>query len=42
MSLITDGVRAYAAEKSIDITTAAGWTRAYDACRLAKPDLFAK
>ena len=42
VSLITDGVRAYAAEKSIDITTAAGWTRAYDACRLAKPDLFAK
>lgn len=39
---ITEGVTAFALEKSIDITTAAGWTKAYDACRIAKPELFAK
>ena len=39
---ITAGVTAFAAEKSIDITSATGWTKAYDACRAAKPELFAK
>jgi hypothetical protein len=39
---ITEGVRAFAAEKSIDITTGDGWTRAYDACRAANPALFEK
>lgn len=39
---ITQGVIAFAAEKAIDITTAPGWTKAYDACRAAKPELFAK
>ena len=39
---ITEGVRAYAAEKSIDIDTGEGWTRAYDACRRDKPELFVK
>lgn len=39
---ITDGVKAFALEKSMDITTADGWTKAYDACRAAKPELFAK
>ena len=42
VSRITEGVTAYAVEKKIDITTAAGWTKAYDACRIAKPELFAK
>lgn len=41
-SRITEGVTAYAVEKGIDITTATGWTRAYDACRAAKPELFTK
>lgn len=39
---ITQGVTEFAVEKSMDITTAAGWTKAYDACRLAKPELFTK
>ena len=39
---ITEGVRAYALEKSIDITTEAGWTEAFNACRAANPALFAK
>jgi hypothetical protein len=39
---ITQGVIAFAAEKAIDITTAPGWTKAYDACRVAKPELFTK
>ena len=39
---ITQGVIAFAAEKAIDITTAPGWTKAYDACRIAKPELFTK
>jgi hypothetical protein len=39
---ITEGVTAYATEKGMDITSAAGWTKAYDACRAAKPELFAK
>lgn len=39
---ITEGVTAFATEKGMDITTAAGWTKAYDACRAAKPELFAK
>ena len=39
---ITQGVIAFAAEKAIDITTTTGWTKAYDACRAAKPELFAK
>lgn len=41
-SRITEGVRAFAAEKNIDITTGDGWTRAYDACRAANPALFEK
>lgn len=41
-SRITQGVTEYAMEKGMDITTAHGWTRAYDACRAAKPELFAK
>ena len=41
-SAITDAVRAYAAEKSIDISSGPGWTRAFDACRAANPALFAK
>ena len=41
-SRITEGVTAYAVEKGMDITTASGWTRAYDACRAAKPELFTK
>ncbi len=39
---IRDGVTAFALEKGIDITSAAGWTKAFDACRAAKPELFAK
>lgn len=39
---ITQEVTAYAAEKGINITTAEGWTKAYDACRAAKPELFAR
>lgn len=39
---IQQGVTDYATEKGMDITTAAGWTKAYDSCRLAKPELFAK
>ena len=41
-SRITQAVTEFAVEKSMDITTPAGWTKAYDACRLAKPELFAK
>ncbi len=41
-SRITDGVRAFAAGNAIDISTAEGWTRAYDTCRATNPDLFAK
>ncbi len=41
-SRITQGVTEFAVEKAMDITTAAGWTKAYDACRLAKPELFSK
>lgn len=40
ISRITEGVRAYAVEKSIDITTPAGWDRAYAECKAAKPELF--
>lgn len=36
------GVTAFALEKGIDITTGPGWTRAFDACRAAKPELFTK
>jgi len=39
---ITQEVTAYAAEKGIDITTSAGWTKAYDACRAAKPEIFTR
>lgn len=39
---ITQEVTAFATEKSIDISTAAGWTRAYDECRNAKPEIFAR
>jgi hypothetical protein len=39
---ITTAVTEYAAEKGMDITTPEGWTRAYDATRAAKPELFAK
>lgn len=39
---ITQGVISFAIEKGMDTTTAAGWTKAYDACRAAKPELFAK
>jgi hypothetical protein len=39
---ITEAVTAYAVEKSIDITTPAGWTRAFESCRAAKPEIFAK
>ena len=39
---ITQEVKGYAVEKAIDITTAAGWTKAYDACRAAKPEIFAR
>lgn len=39
---ITEGVIAFATEKGIDIATPAGWTKAFDACRQAKPELFAK
>lgn len=39
---ITEGVRTFAAEKGIDISTGSGWTRAYDACRAENPALFAK
>lgn len=39
---ITEGVRSFAAEKGIDISTSSGWTRAYDQCRAAQPALFAK
>jgi hypothetical protein len=41
-SRITEAVRQWATEKGIDITTAAGWTRAYDACRASSPALFAQ
>lgn len=41
-SRITQAVTEFAVEKSIDITTPAGWTKAYDACRAAKPEIFAK
>lgn len=41
-SRITQEVSAFATEKGIDITTEAGWTRAYNECRTAKPDLFAR
>lgn len=41
-SRITEGVRAFAAEKSIDITNEAGWTRAFNECKAAKPELFIK
>jgi hypothetical protein len=39
---ITETVTAYAVEKSMDITTADGWTRAFEACRAARPEIFAK
>ena len=39
---ITEGVRSYAAEKNIDITNEAGWTRAFNECKAAKPELFLK
>lgn len=39
---ITDAVTAFAVEKSMDITTAAGWTRAFEACRAARPEVFGK
>ncbi|MEI6655346.1 MAG: phage protease [Verrucomicrobiota bacterium] len=39
-SRITEGVRAFAAEKSIDITNEAGWTRAFNECKASKPELF--
>ena len=41
-SRITDGVRAFAADKHMDISTEKGWTMAYDACRISQPELFAK
>lgn len=37
---ITEGVRAYAKEEGIDISTAKGWDEAYGKCRSAKPELF--
>lgn len=39
---ITEAVREFAGEKNIDITTEAGWTRAFNECKAAKPDLFVK
>lgn len=39
---ITDGVRAFASEKGIDVSTNAGWDRAYNECKKAKPELFGK
>lgn len=39
---ITDGVTAFAKEQGIDISTTAGWDKAYNACRAAKPELFGK
>jgi hypothetical protein len=39
---IKDGVIAFATEQGIDITTTAGWDKAYNACRAAKPELFGK
>jgi hypothetical protein len=39
---ITEAVTAHAVEKNIDISTAAGWTRAFESCRAARPELFAK
>jgi hypothetical protein len=37
---MNSAVREYAVEKAIDINTEAGWTRAFNECKAAKPDLF--
>jgi hypothetical protein len=39
---INSAVTSFAAEKQIDITTAAGWTRAFEGARAAKPEIFAR
>lgn len=39
---IKDGVMAFAKESGIDVSTNAGWDKAYNACRVAKPELFGK
>lgn len=40
--VIKDGVTAYAKEQGIDISTNAGWDKAYNAFRSAKPEVFNK
>ncbi len=39
---IVEAVKAYAVEKGIDASNTAGWKRAFDGCREAKPELFAR
>lgn len=39
---IADSVHAFAKEKGIDVSNNAGWDRAYNECRRAKPELFIK
>lgn len=41
-SAIVAAVNAYAAEKGIDASNTAGWKRAFEGCREAKPELFAR
>lgn len=39
---VTEAVVAFAAEKGMDITSGSGWRAAFDACRAAKPEVFAR
>jgi len=40
ITAINDGVRAYAKEKGIDVSTSEGWDRAFREAQTAKPELF--
>jgi len=40
ITAINEGVRAYAKEKGIDVTTSEGWDRAFRETQQAKPELF--